>query len=49
MKKSVQVTGIPHVLLIDPKGIVRWEGFPLMAGDKLTEDVVKQILDQASK
>jgi hypothetical protein len=28
MKQSVGVFGIPHSLLIDPKGIVRFEGMP---------------------
>lgn len=44
MKKELQVTGIPHVILIDPQGIVRWEGFPLLAGHELTEKVVADIL-----
>ena len=43
-KKQVGVTGIPHVMIIDPKGIVRWEGFPLLEGYKLDEKVVAQIL-----
>ena len=30
MKKALGVKGIPHVILIDPKGIVRWEGFSLI-------------------
>ncbi|MGA3145158.1 MAG: TlpA disulfide reductase family protein [Verrucomicrobiota bacterium] len=30
MKKAVGVTGIPHVLIMDPQGIVRWEGYPLL-------------------
>jgi thiol-disulfide isomerase/thioredoxin len=44
MKKELQVTGIPHVILIDPQGIVRWEGFPLLSGHELTEKVVADIL-----
>jgi cytochrome c biogenesis protein CcmG, thiol:disulfide interchange protein DsbE len=31
-KKAVEVKGIPHVLIMDPQGIVRWEGFPLLEG-----------------
>ena len=27
-KSAIGVTGIPHALLIDPKGIVRFEGMP---------------------
>jgi len=44
-KKTLEVTGIPHVILIDPQGIVKWEGFPFLAGHELTEDVVAKILD----
>ena len=45
-KKQVQVEGIPHVLLIDPSGIVRWEGFPFQEGFELTEKVIQDIIDQ---
>jgi thiol-disulfide isomerase/thioredoxin len=43
-KKAVGVTGIPHVLIIDPQGIVRWEGFPFLEGFELNEKVVADIL-----
>ena len=43
-KKSLEVTGIPHVLLIDPSGIVRWEGFPFLGGHELTEQVVADVI-----
>lgn len=46
MKKSLEVQGIPHVILIDPKGIVRWEGFPLLEGHELTPKVVKQLIQK---
>jgi thiol-disulfide isomerase/thioredoxin len=49
MKKAVEVTGIPHVLIIDPQGIVRWEGFPLLDGYELTEKVLADILAQPPK
>jgi cytochrome c biogenesis protein CcmG/thiol:disulfide interchange protein DsbE len=48
-KKVLEVKGIPHVLIIDPKGIVRWEGFPLLDGHELTEQVVRDILMEFSK
>jgi len=48
-KNAVEVKGIPHVLIIDPEGIVRWEGFPLLQGYELKESVVKEILDKYSK
>ncbi len=48
MKKQVQVTGIPHVLLLDPDWVVRWEGFPLLKDYELTEEVIAGILKGAS-
>ena len=44
MKKALEVKGIPHVILVDPQGIVRWEGFPLLAGYELTAKVVADVL-----
>ena len=38
--------GIPHVIIIDPKGIVRWEGFPLLENHKLTPEVVKNLIEK---
>jgi thiol-disulfide isomerase/thioredoxin len=46
MKKTLEVSGIPHCILIDPQGIVRWEGFPFLAGHELTEKVVEEILNK---
>ena len=48
-KKAVGVTGIPHALIIDPQGIVRWEGFPLLKDFELTEKVVADTLEKAGK
>jgi len=47
-KNAVGVTGIPHVLIIDPQGIVRWEGFPFLQGYELNEKVVADILARYS-
>jgi thiol-disulfide isomerase/thioredoxin len=44
MYQKLEVRGIPHVIIIDPKGIVRWEGFPLLDGFELTDTVIKEIL-----
>jgi peroxiredoxin len=46
MKKAYGVRGIPHVVIIDPKGIVRWEGYPFLSGHELTEEVVGDLLDE---
>lgn len=43
-KKAFGIRGIPHVVIIDPNGIVRWEGHPLLPGFKLTEEVIEGLL-----
>jgi cytochrome c biogenesis protein CcmG/thiol:disulfide interchange protein DsbE len=48
-KKAVQVQGIPHVIIMDPQGVVRWEGFPLLDGFELTEKVVADLLAKPAK
>jgi cytochrome c biogenesis protein CcmG, thiol:disulfide interchange protein DsbE len=48
-KEAVEVKGIPHVMIIDPQGIVRWEGYPLLEGHELTEKVVADILAKYGK
>ena len=49
MKKELAVTGIPHVILVDPQGIVRWEGFPLLNDHELTEKVIADLLAGGAK
>lgn len=46
MSKELDIQGIPHVILIDPKGIVRWEGYPLLQGHELTPEVVKALIQK---
>jgi cytochrome c biogenesis protein CcmG/thiol:disulfide interchange protein DsbE len=43
-KKLLEVKGIPHVILMDPQGIVRWEGYPLLTGHLLTEAVIEEVM-----
>lgn len=43
-KGALGVSGIPHVMIYTPDGIVRWQGFPGSDKDPLTEDVVAQII-----
>lgn len=45
MKKELDVTGIPHVLVISSEGVVRWQGFPSSREDTLDESKLKQIID----
>jgi cytochrome c biogenesis protein CcmG/thiol:disulfide interchange protein DsbE len=49
LQNEMQVKGIPHCILVDPKGIVRWEGLPLLPGHELTEEVVRDIIDKYGK
>lgn len=44
-EKIVGVQGIPHVLVITPDHVVRWQGFPLDETDKLTAEKIQQIID----
>ena len=44
LNTAYEIQGIPHVVLIDPKGIVRWEGFPFMGGYKLTSKVIEDLI-----
>ncbi len=48
-KKSFEVKGIPHVVIINPDGIVVWEGFPMLNGYELTEDVVAGLISEYKK
>lgn len=41
------VEGIPHVIVITPDGIIRWQGFPLDDKDPLTKEKLKQIIDRS--
>jgi len=43
-KNTYKVKGIPHTVLIDPEGIVRWEGYPLLKGFELTEEIINKII-----
>lgn len=48
-KDAVAVSGIPHVLIIDPEGFVRWEGFPFLEGYELNAKVVADLIARYSK
>lgn len=44
MMAELEIKGIPHCILVDPQGIVRWEGDPLLEGHELTAKVIAEIL-----
>ena len=45
MKGQLGVEGIPHVMVVTPDGIVRWQGWPQDEKDRLTEEKIQQIID----
>ncbi len=44
--KQLEIKGIPHVIIISPKGVVIWEGFPLLANFQLTEKVLTDLMEK---
>jgi thiol-disulfide isomerase/thioredoxin len=44
LSKQLGVRGIPHVMIVSPDGVVRWQGFPGSDEDKLTPDKIGQII-----
>jgi cytochrome c biogenesis protein CcmG, thiol:disulfide interchange protein DsbE len=44
MYNNIGISGIPHVLVITPDNIVRWQGFPQTDEDELTEEKIAQII-----
>lgn len=49
MDKELGISGIPHCLVISADGIVRWQGFPAMDDDPLTEEKLAQIIQESKK
>ncbi len=46
VKNELKVTGIPHVILINPEGIVVWEGFPKLSNYELTSKVLEDLMNE---
>lgn len=44
MINALEVSGIPHCIIINPDGIVVWEGWPKLEGFELTSTVIKGLL-----
>ena len=49
MKEELAVIGIPHIIIVEPGGFVVWEGFPLLKGHELTDELVGKILAAGEK
>ena len=46
MSDSLGIKGIPHCILINPAGLIIWEGFPLLEGNELTANVIKKLINK---
>src|SRR3970040_3088677 len=46
MYNFLEISAIPHCILIDPDGIIRWEGYPILRGYELTSEVIKEIIEK---
>jgi len=44
MLNALEVSGIPHCILINPEGVVVWEGWPKLEGFELTSEVIKALI-----
>ena len=44
LKRIYEVKGIPHCVIINPNGIVVWEGWPHQKGFELTEETIKNLI-----
>ncbi|MCK0132633.1 TlpA family protein disulfide reductase [Flavobacteriaceae bacterium F08102] len=45
LKQIYEVKRIPHCVLIDPNGIVVWEGWPHQNGYELTEETIGNLIN----
>jgi cytochrome c biogenesis protein CcmG/thiol:disulfide interchange protein DsbE len=48
-KNAVGVTALPHLMLMDPKGYVRWEGYPFLQGHEFSNKVLTDAIAQYDK
>ena len=46
LANALEIMAIPHAILIDPKGVVRWEGLPGQRGFELTAEVIEEIIQK---
>ncbi len=45
LKKLLEIQGIPHCILVNPEGIVVWEGWLQLEGFELTSEVIRDIIE----
>ena len=44
LERIYEVIGIPHCVIINPNGIVVWEGWPQQEGFELTEKTIEDLI-----
>ena len=44
LERIYEVQGIPHCVIINPNGIVVWEGWPQQKGFELTEEIIDNLI-----
>lgn len=46
MNKTFKITGIPHAVIVNPDGIVVWDGFPLLEDDELDVPLIARLIKE---
>ena len=49
MENLIGARGLPYALLVDSRGIVRWQGYPMDNRDLLTKKLVGAVLDRDAR
>jgi hypothetical protein len=49
LKSFLKVKGIPHIVILTPDNVVRWQGPPGDPSDLLTEDLVAGIIETSKE
>jgi thiol-disulfide isomerase/thioredoxin len=44
VSNQLEIKGIPHCIIINPDGIVVWEGWPQLKGYELTSKVIQKLI-----
>ena len=45
MSTNLEIKGIPHCIIINPDGIVVWEGWPQLRGHELNSQVIQGLIN----
>jgi thiol-disulfide isomerase/thioredoxin len=46
---ELKIKGIPHCIIINPDGIVVWEGWPQLKDNELTSEVIQNLINTYKK